>query len=129
MTLTVIKFRSLTSLADHGYVDARLIKAMNMNAARMTHYPPDQAFLEACDELGLYVLDELSGWHHAYDTEVGRRLVRAMAERDVNHPSILFWERPGGRERKRVKALPLVHARGHNPTKPKPASGYRPQSG
>jgi hypothetical protein len=74
------------------YDDARLIKAMNMNAARMTHYPPDQAFLEACDELGLYVLDELSGWQHAHDTDVGRRLVRAMVERDVNHPSILFWD-------------------------------------
>ena len=77
---------------DDCYDDARLIKAMNMNAARMTHYPPDQAFLEACDELGLYVLDELSGWHHAHDTDVGRRLVRAMVERDVNHPSILFWD-------------------------------------
>lgn len=74
------------------YVDARLIKEMNMNAVRMSHYPPDEAFLEACDELGLYVLDELSGWHHAHDTEVGRRLVREMIERDVNHPSILFWD-------------------------------------
>ncbi len=57
--------------------DIRLIKAMNMNAVRMTHYPPDVAFLEACDELGLYVLDELcSGWQHAHDTYVGRLLVR-----------------------------------------------------
>jgi hypothetical protein len=74
------------------YDDARLIKEMNMNAVRMTHYPPDAAFLEACDELGLYVLDELSGWHHAQETEVGRRLVREMVTRDVNHPSILFWD-------------------------------------
>jgi hypothetical protein len=74
------------------YDDARLIKEMNMNAVRMTHYPPDVAFLEACDELGLYVLDELSGWQHAQDTEVGRRLVREMVTRDVNHPSILFWD-------------------------------------
>lgn len=74
------------------YDDARLIRSMNMNAVRMSHYPPDEAFLEACDELGLYVLDELSGWHHAHDTDVGRRLVREMVERDVNHPSILFWD-------------------------------------
>lgn len=74
------------------YEDARLIRSMNMNAVRMSHYPPDEAFLEACDELGLYVLDELSGWHHAHDTAVGRLLVRAMVERDVNHPSILFWD-------------------------------------
>ncbi len=74
------------------YDDAHLIKEMNMNAVRMSHYPPDEAFLEACDELGLYVLDELSGWQHAHDTTVGRLLVRAMVERDVNHPSILFWD-------------------------------------
>jgi beta-galactosidase/beta-glucuronidase len=74
------------------YDDVRLIKAMNMNAVRMTHYPPDVAFLEACDELGLYVLDELSGWQHGQDTPVGRRLVREMVTRDVNHPGILFWD-------------------------------------
>lgn len=71
--------------------DVRLVRAMNMNAIRMAHYPPDEALLEAADELGLYVLNELSGWQHAHDTDVGRRLVRALVERDVNHPSILFW--------------------------------------
>jgi len=74
------------------YEDVRLMKSMNMNAARMSHYPPDEAFLEACDELGLYVLDELSGWQRAHGTEIGRKLVREMVERDVNHPSILFWD-------------------------------------
>lgn len=74
------------------YDDVRTIKAMNMNAVRMSHYPPDEAFLEAADELGLYVLDELSGWQHAHDTEVGRRLVREMVERDVNHPSVTLWD-------------------------------------
>jgi hypothetical protein len=77
---------------EDSYADARLIKQMNMNTARMSHYPPDPAFLEAADELGLYVLDELSGWQHAHGTEIGRRLVREMVERDVNHPSILFWD-------------------------------------
>ena len=72
--------------------DVRLIRSMNMNAVRMSHYPPDEAFLEACDELGLYVLDELSGWQHAHGTPIGRLLVREMVERDVNHPSILFWD-------------------------------------
>jgi hypothetical protein len=77
---------------EDSFDDVRLIKSMNMNAVRMTHYPPDVAFLEACDELGLYVLDELSGWQHAHDTDVGRLLVREMVTRDVNHPSILFWD-------------------------------------
>jgi hypothetical protein len=74
------------------YEDVRFIRGMNMNAVRMSHYPPDEAFLEACDELGLYVLDELSGWQRAHGTTVGRLLVREMVERDVNHPAILFWD-------------------------------------
>ncbi|HYG22218.1 MAG TPA: glycoside hydrolase family 2 TIM barrel-domain containing protein [Verrucomicrobiae bacterium] len=73
-------------------LDIETMKEMNMNAVRMSHYPPDAEFLDLCDELGLYVLDELAGWHRAYDTEVGRQLVEEMVARDVNHPSILFWD-------------------------------------
>jgi hypothetical protein len=73
------------------YEDVRLIRSLNMNAVRMSHYAPEEAFLEAADELGLYVINELSGWQHAHDTEVGRKLVRELVERDVNHPSIIFW--------------------------------------
>ncbi len=82
--------RALTR--ENCYEDARLIRQMNMNAVRMSHYPPDEVFLEACDELGLYVLDELSGWQKAHGTPIGRLLVREMVERDVNHPSIVFWD-------------------------------------
>ena len=71
--------------------DVELIKAMNMNAVRCSHYPPDQSFLELCDSLGLYVLDELAGWQNAYDSIVGAKLVKEMVIRDVNHPSIIFW--------------------------------------
>ncbi|WP_114782910.1 glycoside hydrolase family 2 TIM barrel-domain containing protein [Botryobacter ruber] len=71
--------------------DVLLIKDMNMNAVRMSHYPPDQHFLEVCDSLGLFVIDELTGWHDAYDTEVGTKLVKEMVIRDVNHPSIVIW--------------------------------------
>lgn len=72
-------------------MDVKLIKEMNMNSVRCSHYPPDQSFLEYCDSIGLYVLDELAGWHDAYDTEVGKKLVREMVIRDVNHPSVIFW--------------------------------------
>ena len=71
--------------------DVKLIKGMNMNAVRCSHYPPDQSFLSACDSLGLYVLDELAGWQQAYSTQAGEPLVREMVTRDVNHPSIIFW--------------------------------------
>jgi hypothetical protein len=75
------------------YDDVRLIKEMNMNAVRMSHYPPDREFLDACDELGLYVLDELAGWQKPpYGTEIGKKLVKEMVVKDVCHPSILFWD-------------------------------------
>jgi Glycosyl hydrolases family 2, TIM barrel domain/Glycosyl hydrolases family 2, sugar binding domain/Glycosyl hydrolases family 2/Beta galactosidase small chain len=73
-------------------LDIQTMKDMNMNAVRMSHYPPDADFLDLCDQLGLYVLDELAGWHKAYDTPTGAKLVREMITRDVNHPSILFWD-------------------------------------
>ncbi|MBG0860851.1 MAG: glycoside hydrolase family 2, partial [Bacteroidales bacterium] len=72
--------------------DVNLMKDMNMNAVRMSHYPPDQYFLDVCDSLGLFVLDELAGWQKYYDTPTARRLVRQMVERDVNHPSIVLWD-------------------------------------
>ena len=73
-------------------LDIETIKDMNGNAVRMSHYPPDVEFLDLCDELGLYVLDELAGWHNYYDTPTGTRLIEAMVTRDVNHPSIILWD-------------------------------------
>jgi hypothetical protein len=79
--------------AEISYADVHLIKQMNMNAVRCSHYPPDTHFLEACDELGLYVLDELAGWQKpSYDTQVGKKLVKEMVTRDASHPCILFWD-------------------------------------
>jgi hypothetical protein len=72
-------------------MDVQLMKEMNMNAVRCSHYPPDRSFLDICDSLGLYVLDELAGWQNAYGTEAGQSLVREMVLRDLNHPSIIFW--------------------------------------
>lgn len=82
--------RTLTR--EQSYRDARIIKEANMNAVRMSHYPPDKHFLEAADELGLYVLDELAGWQGSYDAPTGSRLIGQIVRRDVNHPSILFWD-------------------------------------
>jgi hypothetical protein len=73
--------------------DVQLMKDMNMNAVRMSHYPPDKHFLDACDSLGLFVLNELAGWQAPpYDTKVGKQLVKEMVIRDVNHPSIVIWD-------------------------------------
>ena len=77
---------------DINLMDVKLIKEMNMNAVRCSHYPPDKKFLELCDSLGLYVLDELAGWQKWYSTNAGKKLVKEMVMRDQNHPSIIFWD-------------------------------------
>ncbi len=86
---------------DHGRTSSRdfsievvnLLKDMNMNAVRMSHYPPDRHFLDICDSLGLFVLDELAGWQRpSYDSVVGRKLLQEMIAHDVNHPSVVMWD-------------------------------------
>lgn len=72
-------------------LDVNLIKDMNMNAVR-GHYPPDTHFLEACDSLGLFVLNELAGWQNGYDTKTGTKLIKETVQRDVNHPSVIIWD-------------------------------------
>ena len=72
--------------------DALLLKEMNMNAVRCSHYPPDKYFLQLCDSLGIYVLNELAGWQKSYSSKAGEPLVKEMVLRDLNHPSIIFWD-------------------------------------
>ncbi|MES2474520.1 MAG: glycoside hydrolase family 2 TIM barrel-domain containing protein [Verrucomicrobiota bacterium] len=82
--------RTLTE--EQCYEDIRLIKSMNMNSVRSSHYPPDKVFLDACDELGLYVIDELCTWQKPMlDTPTATRLIHQIIRRDANHPSILWW--------------------------------------
>ena len=71
-------------------LDAKLIKGMNMNAVRC-HYPPDEHFLDMCDSIGLFFIDELAGWQNAYRTSTGSKLVKEMIYRDMNHPCIIMW--------------------------------------
>lgn len=104
--------------------DVKLIKGMNMNAVRTSHYPPDQSFLNYCDSLGLYVLDELAGWQKSYSTKAGTPLVKEMVTRDANHPSIIFWVNgnEGGHNfdlvpeyaKHDLSARPVIHAH-HRP--------------
>ncbi len=82
--------RALSKAID--LLDIKQIKEMNMNAVRMSHYPPDQSFLDVCDSLGLFVLDEVTGWQAKYDTGIGHKIVKEMVIRDVNHPSIILWD-------------------------------------
>lgn len=80
--------------------DIELMKQFNFNAVRTAHYPNDPHFLDLCDELGLYVVDEANAESHAhlrslcndarYDRAFRERSSR-MVERDKNHPSIILW--------------------------------------
>jgi len=77
-----------------------LMKAAGMNAVRTAHNPPSSAFLDACDRLGLLVLDEPFDMWRAHKTKFDygsdfddwwKRDVSSMVLRDRNHPSIVIW--------------------------------------
>lgn len=72
--------------------DIQLMKEMNMNAVRCSHYVPDKRFLELCDSLGIFVLDEVTGWQDNYDTIIGPQLIKEAVLRDENHPSVVIWD-------------------------------------
>ena len=74
--------------------DADIIKDMGCNIVRTSHYPQSKYFLDRCDEIGLLVFEEIPGWQHIGDEDwqdISLRDVRAMIERDWNHPSIIIW--------------------------------------
>jgi beta-galactosidase len=71
-----------------------LRKELHCNIVRTSHYPQSRHFLDACDELGLLVLEEIPGWQHIGDTawqDVAVDNVERMITRDWNHPSIILW--------------------------------------
>jgi len=81
------------SLSEKNHLeDIRLMKEMNMNAVRMSHYVPDKRFLELCDSLGIFVLDEVTGWQDGYDTLVGPKMIKEVILKDENHPSVIIWD-------------------------------------
>lgn len=80
------------ALSEENHInDIKLMKEMNMNAVRMSHYPPDKRFLELCDSLGLFVINEVGGWQDGYDTEVGPKIIKSTVLDDENHPSVVIW--------------------------------------
>jgi beta-galactosidase len=67
---------------------------LKCNIVRTSHYPQSPHFLDACDELGLLVLEEIPGWQHVGDEqwkELAVSYVESMIRRDWNHPSIIIW--------------------------------------
>ncbi len=77
--------------------DAVRIKEAGFDFVRLSHYPQSTAFLEACDSLGIFVLNCVFGWQYFNKKEPAFRefcyqQTRDMVRRDRNHPSILAWE-------------------------------------
>ena len=83
--------------------DIKIMKRFNINAVRTCHYPDDPRWYDLCDRFGLYVVDEANIESHgmgyekeslAKDPKWGPahlERVRAMVERDKNHPSVIIW--------------------------------------
>jgi len=71
-----------------------LRKNLKCNIVRTSHYPQSHHFLDACDEIGLLVLEEIPGWQHIGDQawqDISVDNVNRMITRDWNHPSIILW--------------------------------------
>ena len=110
-----------------------LLKSAGFNAIRTSHNPPSEVFLNACDRLGMMVIDEaFDGWRESktpYDyathfDEWWQRDIETMVLRDRNHPSIIIWS-TGNEiiERKKPEAVETATAlanciRNIDPTRP-----------
>ena len=75
--------------------DADILRnKLKCNIVRTSHYPQSRHFLDACDEIGLLVLEEIPGWQHIGDKDwqdISVDNVGRMIRRDWNHPSIILW--------------------------------------
>jgi beta-galactosidase len=75
--------------------DAEILKhEFNCNMVRCSHYPQNEAFFNACDEVGLMAWEEVPGWGYLGDETWKNYLIRdvgEMVKRDRNHPSVIIW--------------------------------------
>jgi len=96
-----------------------LLKANGFNAVRCSHNPPAEKFLEACDRLGILVIDEaFDQWrkqknpedYHRFFDEWHEKDITSMVKRDRNHPSVIMWS-IGNEIRERADSSGVVIAK------------------
>ncbi len=109
---------------EHWLEDLRLMKAANVNAIRMVHYPPARGFLDLCDEMGLYVIDEVPmgyggglGNDPSYTPAVFLRTHETI-DRDRNHPSVIIWSIGNENPITPLHIAALRYVKGADPTRP-----------
>ncbi len=76
--------------------DAKRLRDAGCRIIRVAHYPQDPSFMDACDELGLFVIVATPGWQYWNKNprfaELVHQNTREIIRRDRNHPSVLMWE-------------------------------------
>lgn len=76
------------------FSDVVALKELGVNYVRASHYPPSRNFIEACDYLGLLVINEVPGWQYIGDDEwqaLHLLNIETMINRDYNSPSVIAW--------------------------------------
>ncbi len=96
--------------------DARRIKEAGFDYVRLSHYPQAPEFLEACDELGLLVMNAIPGWQFVGGEKFQEACVqhaRDLIRRDRNHPCVILWELSLNETTMDEAFMARLHAVGH----------------
>ena len=76
--------------------DAKRLRDAGFTIIRTAHYPQDPSFMDACDEMGLFIIVATPGWQYwNKDPQWGEKVhqnTRDIIRRDRNHPCVLMWE-------------------------------------
>jgi len=107
---------ALSDAAQHR--DARKIKDAGFDFVRLSHYAHAPAFMDACDELGLVVMDCIPGWQYFNAEDPGFARVqydncRRLIRRDRNHPCVALWEVSLNETAMPPEFIERTHAIGH----------------